>query len=57
MGRMEIFLAKDTKYAKWKYTEMHLEALNKLKENIFILMFVNIKIMDDDLGSIVVTVV
>ena len=47
IGRMEILLDKDTRYAK--YTEMHLEALNKLKENIFILMFVNIKIMEDDL--------
>ena len=54
IGRMEILLDKDTRYAK--YTEMHLEALNKLQENIFSLMFVNIKIMDDDLGSIVVTV-
>ena len=49
MGMMEILLDKDTMYAKCKYMEMHLEALNKLKENIFILMFVNIKIMEDDL--------
>ena len=47
---------KDTRYAKCKYIEMHLEALHKRKENIFILMFVNIKIMDDNLDSIVVTV-
>ena len=56
MGRMEILLDKDTRYDKCKYSEMYLEALNKLKKNIFILMFVNIKIMDDNLDSIVVTV-